>query len=108
LFSLEKYPTSHLSRKLISHYHAEIGNEPIRISDKNMGQLALHDYCPGCFWLKLILQFKLSWQIFPGIFSTIDSYSKKITWQYFDKFKKLPAWFNSFGEFVGLVPVPHK
>ncbi len=91
---------------MISFYHRVMENEPIRISAKNLGQLALPDYCPRCFWLKLKLQFKLPWQIFPGIFSTIDSYSKKITWQYYDKHKKLPDWFAPFGEFTGLVPVP--
>lgn len=80
--------------------------ERIRISAKNLGQLALPDYCPRCFWFKLKLGFKLPYQIFPGIFSTIDSYSKKITWQYFEKHKKLPTWFKPFGEFTGLVPVP--
>ena len=81
--------------------------EPVRISAKNLGQLALPDFCPRCFWLKLKLQFKLPWQIFPGIFSTIDSFSKKVTWQYFDKFKRVPPWFDSFGQFTGLFPVPH-
>ena len=81
--------------------------EIVRISAKNLGQLALPDYCPRCFWIKLKLQFKLPFQIFPGIFSTIDSYSKKITWQYFDKHKTVPPWFKSFGNFTGLLPVPH-
>ena len=45
-------------------------------------------------------------QIFPGIFSTIDSYSKKITWQYFEKYKKVPSWFSPYGEFKGLLPIP--
>ena len=80
--------------------------ERIRISAKNLGQLALTDYCPRCFYIKLKLNNKLPWQIFPGIFSTIDSYSKKITWGYFEKFNKLPTWFKPFGEFTGLVPVP--
>lgn len=79
----------------------------IRISAKNLGQLALPDYCPRCFYIKLKLNNKLPWAIFPGIFSTIDSYSKKITWQYFDKFNRLPPWFNKFGEFKGLRAVPH-
>ena len=81
--------------------------EPIRISAKNLGQLALPDYCPRCFFIRLKLNNKLPWQIFPGIFSTIDSYSKKITWQYFDKFKKVPPWFKPFGKFTGLLKVPH-
>ena len=84
-----------------------MNDELVRISAKNLGQLALPDYCPRCFWLKLKLQFKLPWHIFPGIFSTIDSFSKKITWGYFDKFKNVPTWFDPFGKFVGLLPVPH-
>ena len=80
--------------------------QQIRISAKNLGQLALPDYCPRCFYIKLKLNNKLPWQIFPGIFSTIDSYSKKITWQHFEKFKTVPSWFESFGEFTNLYPVP--
>ena len=80
--------------------------QQIRISAKNLGQLSLPDYCPKCFYIKLKLNNKLPWQIFPGIFSTIDSYSKKITWQYFNKYKKLPSWFDPYGTFKGLLPVP--
>ena len=83
-----------------------MSNEQIRISAKNLGQLALPNYCPRCFWIKLKLNNKLPWQIFPGIFSTIDSYSKKITWQYFEKFNRVPPWFDPYGDFTGLVPVP--
>ena len=79
----------------------------VRISAKNLGQLALPDYCPRCFYIKLKLNNKLPWQIFPGIFSTIDSFSKKITWEHFKKYKKVPAWFDPFGKFNGLLPVPH-
>ena len=79
--------------------------QQIRISAKNLGQLALPNYCPRCFYIKLKLNNKLPWQIFPGIFSTIDSYSKKITWQYFKKYKKVPSWFDEYGEFKGLLPV---
>ena len=81
--------------------------EQIRISAKNLGQLALPDYCPRCFWLKLKLQFKLPYQIFPGIFSSIDSYSKKITWSYYHKYGVVPPWFQPFGEFIRPIPVPH-
>ena len=83
-----------------------VEKEIIRISAKNLGSMAIPDYCPKCFYIKLKLNNKLPWQIFPGIFSTIDSYSKKITWQYFKKNKKLPPWFNQYGEFKGLLPVP--
>jgi hypothetical protein len=53
-------------------------SKQIRISAKNLGELALHNYCPRCFWLKLKLNNRLPFQIFPGIFSAIDSYTKDV------------------------------
>ena len=81
-------------------------NEQIRISAKNLGQLALPNYCPRCFYIKLKLGNKLPWQIFPGIFSSIDSYSKSICWTYYVKHKKLPPWFDKFGKFDCPIKVP--
>ena len=43
----------------------------IRISAKNLGKLALPDHCPRCFWLQLRIGFKLPFQVFPGIFSSL-------------------------------------
>lgn len=82
-------------------------NEPIKISAKNLGTLALKDYCPRCFYLKLKMGFKIPYQIFPGIFSTIDSYSKKITWSHFAKYDKAPEWFEKIGKCRRVIPVPH-
>jgi len=79
----------------------------INISAKNLGQLALPAFCPRCFWLQLKCNFKMPYQIFPGIFSSIDSYSKKITWKYWEKYNKVPPWFDPFGEFTEPVKVPH-
>lgn len=81
--------------------------DQIRISAKNLGILALPNHCPRCFWLNLKLKFKMPYQIFPGIFSSIDSFSKKITWTYYNKFKKLPPWFDKYGQYVKPLPVPH-
>lgn len=78
--------------------------EQIRISAKNLGELAMPDFCPRCFWIKL--KCKLPYQIFPGIFSSIDSYSKKITWGYYEKFGKLPDWLESFGDFEKPIKAP--
>ena len=76
----------------------------IQISAKNLGALAMPSCCPRCFWLKL--NCKLPYQIFPGIFSSIDSYSKKITWGYYEKFNSLPDWFEPFGDFDKPVKAP--
>ena len=76
----------------------------IQISAKNLGALAMPSCCPRCFWLKL--NCKLPYQIFPGIFSSIDSYSKKITWGYYEKFNYLPDWFQPFGDFARPIKAP--
>ncbi|HWD93553.1 MAG TPA: hypothetical protein VG938_14525 [Verrucomicrobiae bacterium] len=44
---------------------------------------------------------KLPFQIFPGIFSSIDSYSKIVTARYFRQHARLPRWFDGFGEELG-------
>ena len=63
----------------------------IRISAKNLGALAMPDFCPRCFWVKSNIK-KLPWQIFPGIFSSIDSYTKKTVHNYFDTHGHAPPW----------------
>ena len=83
-----------------------MNKEQIRISAKNLGQLSLPNYCPKCFYIKLKLNNKLPWQIFPGIFSSIDSYSKSIAWAYFNKYNKLPPWFSKFGDYDKPIKVP--
>ena len=80
--------------------------KPIRISAKTLGQLALPTFCPRCFWLQRKLENKLPWQIFPGIFASIDSYSKKITNVYWDKHDLVPPWLKGFGDLARPVPVP--
>ena len=80
--------------------------EQIRISAKNLGQLALKNCCRKCFYIKLKLNNRMPFQIFPGIFSSIDSYSKSICWTYYIKHNRLPPWFSDFGECDKPVKVP--
>lgn len=61
----------------------------IQISAKTLGELAMPDFCQRCFWLKIKVK-PLPFQIFPGIFSSIDSYTKKAVHKYFDKYHTLP------------------
>jgi len=43
------------------------------ISAKNLGELAMPDFCPRCFWLKTHAK-QLPFQIFPGdLHSSIDA-----------------------------------
>ena len=80
---------------------------PLRISGKNLGQLALEDFCPRCCWLKLHCQQRLPFQIFPGIFSSIDAYTKRITNSHYEKHRRLPAWFDALGDLGQPIAVPH-
>ena len=78
-----------------------------RISVKNLGSLALSDMCPRCMWLKMKLDFKLPFQMFPGIFSALDGYSKSVTLCHHKKHGELPKWMAAAG--IKGVPqmVPH-
>ena len=67
----------------------------LQISGKDLGALALKGFCPRCFWISR--RTKLPWQVFPGIFSSIDSYSKKVVHGQFDK-TGAPAWLAPLGE----------
>lgn len=81
-------------------------SDQIRISGKNLGAVALPNFCPRCYWIKLKLGDKLPYQIFPGIFSSIDSYTKKIVHSWFDKKNQQPNWLNSLGKFKGYINPP--
>lgn len=74
-----------------------------QISAKNLGVLALPNACERCFWLKAHAG-RLPFQIFPGIFSSIDAYSKRVTGLHHAKFGQIPGWLGCGGV---PVPVPH-
>jgi len=80
---------------------------PIQISAKSLGQLALANFCPKCFWVRLHCHDKFPFAIFPGIFSSIDSYSKKVTAAHFATHGRVPRWFDGFGEIGVPIKVPH-
>jgi hypothetical protein len=77
----------------------------LRISAKNLGHLALPDACPRCFWIQT--HCKLPYQIFPGIFSSIDSYTKKVVHLHHDRHGRLPPWLAGFGDIGRPIKVPH-
>ena len=82
-------------------------NEQIRISAKNLGEVAMPGFCPRCFWIKLKLNNKLPFQTFPGIFSSIDAYTKNIVHGWFDRYGSPPLWLRDLGDIVGYVEPPH-
>lgn len=79
----------------------------IRISAKNLGEVAMPNFCPRCFWVKRQLSNKLPFQIFPGIFSSIDSYTKRVVHSWFDKYGSPPPWLMDLGNLVGYIEPPH-
>lgn len=80
---------------------------PFRISAKNLGALALPDFCPRCFWIQTHCGNKLPYQIFPGIFSSIDSYVKRIVHSWFDRHGSAPSWLADLGKIKGYKNPPH-
>ena len=79
----------------------------IRISAKELAEVAMANFCPRCFWIKRRVPKQLPYQMFPGIFSSIDSYSKRVVHSWFDRGQGPPAWIADLGELVGYKPPPH-
>jgi len=79
---------------------------PLQISGKNLGELASPDFCERCFWTRTKLANKLPYQIFPGIFSSIDSYSKKVVHGHFDGHGVAPIHLAALGEVEGYINPP--
>ena len=69
----------------------------MQISAKTLGDLKSHNFCQRCFWVKTH-QKQLPYQIFPGIFNSIDSYTKSIVMDYVSREGKLPDWLKDIGE----------
>lgn len=81
-------------------------SEQIRISGKDLGAVALANFCPRCFWIKLRCRGRIPFQIFPGIFSSIDSYTKRVVHGWFDEFKGPPPWLPGMDGVVGYKEPP--
>ncbi len=79
----------------------------MRISAKNLGILALPDCCPRCFWMRAKLGWKAPWAIMPGIFSSIDAYSKKAILAYFETNGHFPPWIAGRWAEARPLPTPH-
>jgi hypothetical protein len=78
----------------------------IRISAKNLGAVALPSFCARCFWIQMRAE-GLPYQIFPGIFSSIDSYGKRLVHAWFDRHQSAPPWLGGLGDIKGYRNPPH-
>ena len=76
------------------------------ISAKNLGAVALPSFCPRCFWIQMHAE-GLPYQIFPGIFSSIDSYGKRLVQAWFDRHQSAPPWLAGLGDLKGYRHPPH-
>jgi hypothetical protein len=85
--------------------------EPLKISAKNLGAVALADFCPRCYWIKIKSGNRLPFQSFPGIFSSIDAYTKRAIHFIIDSMKDNPSiapeWLKEMGTIVGYEPIKH-
>jgi hypothetical protein len=69
------------------------------IGVKDVGSLALPDFCPRCFWFER--HFGPFPSPFPGIFNVIDKAAKEIVYKKFLASKELPSWLE-IKDVVGL------
>lgn len=82
--------------------------ERFRISAKDLGAIAQPDFCERCFWLQRLVPKGLPFQIFPGIFSSIDAYTKHVVHGWFDRQGRAPDWLTChLPGVVSYQPPPH-
>src|SRR5262245_55450873 len=81
-------------------------NPRIQISTRTLGVLAVSLFCPRCFWVRIMCGDKPPFQIFPGIFSSIDAYSKRVTMVHYRRHGRVPKWFDGFGSLGTPIAVP--
>jgi len=82
------------------------GSKSLRISAKTLGELTLPDFCQRCFWLKTHAK-QLPFQIFPGIFSSIDANTKRVVHVWIDRNGGAPFGLDELGVVTGYINPPH-
>lgn len=75
------------------------------ISARTLGSLALPEACERCFWIRQKIGEPPT--VFPGIFSSIDSYSKKVLQAFLAQHQRIPYWFEQFGLHGHPIKSPH-
>jgi hypothetical protein len=75
-------------------------NDTLRISAKALGELAMPNFDPQVFWVKSRARFKTPFNIFPGIFSTLDKHQKSITIKSKELTGSWPTWIGDVKEYV--------
>ena len=78
----------------------------LTISATELGRYAYSRFCPRCAWVRLHVK-PLPFQSFPGIFSSIDGYNKRIVHSHFDREKTPPPWLRQLGQAEAYINPPH-
>ena len=81
------------------------GMRTLVISAKDLGELAKPDFCSRCFWLKRHAR-SLPFQIFPGVFSSIDAYTKRVIHAWMDRNGGAPFGLGELGRITGYIDPP--
>ena len=76
------------------------------ISATELGSYAGFRFCPRCAWIRLHVR-PLPWQGFPGIFSSIDRYTKQVIINHLHREGRLPPWLAEVGDAVEHIDPPH-
>jgi PD-(D/E)XK nuclease superfamily len=79
----------------------------MRISGKTLGELALPGCCERCFWIKMKMGNRFPYSIFPGIFASIDSFTKRTVHAFMDINSQAPAFLNCLGAIRHYISPPH-
>ena len=77
----------------------------VTVSATELGNYAVRYPCMRCAWVRMHVK-DLPYQSFPGIFSTIDSYSKKVVLSHFNVNDCLPLWLADLGKVEECVEPP--
>ena len=83
----------------------------LTISATELGSYAGFRFCARCAWIRMHVK-PLPWQGFPGIFSSIDRYTKQIVVNYLKREGRLPPWmapafYTDEGDAVEHLDPPH-
>ncbi len=78
----------------------------LTISATELGSYAGFGFCARCAWIRMHVK-QLPWQGFPGIFSSIDRYTKGVVLSHLERDGRLPPWLEGIGNAVGHLDPPH-
>ena len=78
----------------------------LTISATELGSYAGFRFCARCAWIRMRVK-PLPWQGFPGIFSSIDRYTKYVVINHLLREGRLPPWMAEVGDAVEHIDPPH-